>query len=476
MSNYTAEERIKACSKIYKDFEKSNLDLTTGGKFALYLIATSHFEIRDNNYELLKEFFANEDLNNLDTPGHMATITNYVGDAIRNVIEAVKTGDNTKIEYVLTENKEVLLSEEMNKLVESVSKFLRGINYDDAVFAYNVVVGEKLNNVSKELNIVGEKLDNIANVLKDQNQPSTLSELTFDNAEITPVMKTVRMNSREYTWNQAYELMEKQLVPKANVGRAVLLRGVPGTGKTTMALEFVDRYNKKNNFKDNMKFISFNNNTTYNDFIYGTMAVNGKFVEQAGIFKELCDEALKHPEKMYFCVIDEFTRGNTATILGEALTGMERRNTPISLGQFRGKSLIVPNNICIIATMNSRDKSTINIDQALLDRFIVLDIEPMWMNMGCIDALASNLGEYNEENLKSLVDIMAKIDETLVKNGDDKFRIGTRAIQRCMDYTELKSAVRNRILPRLIDANNDREINSDLSDNIKALKQLVDNL
>ena len=460
------DNRVQRVKEVIQNLEKVGLvQIGIGTKFALYLESTCNFTIKDDNFELLKLLVGTENISKLEMDDQWKIVSDNLKTVYLNIINAIKSGDNEKVAQEINENKELILGERLLDGLEDLVKILSTSRVEDSLFVYNLFVGNKLDAIKNALEKLAEhgtyKNDTQVEIQTDDEK------MSFDNTELEPVMKSVRLNNTEYTWDDAYELIKGQV----EYGHCILLRGVPGTGKTTMALEFVDRFNKENKQSENMKFISFTKNTNSSDFIYGVVSTEDGWIGQSGVFKQLCDEAIKHPEKMYFMVIDEFTRGDTAAVLSEALTGMDRRNTPISLGRYKEK-LIVPDNICIIATMNSGDQSTIEIDQAVLDRFYVLNVEPIWMNESGLDVLCAGLGikpcTSEKDTFKVLYDTMKDLDGYMVKRGDLMSRIGTRAIQKCKNFKGLRVAVESRIIPRL-------DVN-EYGDYIKELTKFVDTL
>lgn len=157
--------------------------------------------------------------------------------------------------------------------------------------------------------------------------------------------------------------------------RQVIFYGPPGTGKTFIAQRLAKILTQQ---PHRIELIQFHPSYTYEEFIEGLRPdlVGDEGVQQLtvkvqpGIFTLLCEEARKpeNQEKSYVLIIDEINRANTAKVFGELLYTLEYRNTPIPL-PYSKKKLIVPENIYIVGTMNTTDRSLAQIDFALRRRF-----------------------------------------------------------------------------------------------------------
>ena len=242
-----------------------------------------------------------------------------------------------------------------------------------------------------------------------------------------------------------YEL--ESLISSLEVKKALLLSGVPGTGKTKIMLALLNELTSGDDTK--FKVVSFSQNTEYGDFIGGITSVNGEWKYKDGVLTEMCKIANKDRTNKYYLGIDEMSRGNTEAIFGELMTGIEHRDTIITLNN--GMELVIPSNLYIIGTMNTFDGSTKILDEATLERFTNYSIEPQWNNK-YIEWICSKNSKHEDikHRLKNISKNMKEINKIIADDaalGEDKV-IGTRSISGIdLTFTNLKNAVLNQLMP-----------------------------
>jgi 5-methylcytosine-specific restriction protein B len=167
--------------------------------------------------------------------------------------------------------------------------------------------------------------------------------------------------------------------------KQVILYGPPGTGKTFIAQKFASTFLCDPDPKTpRIQTVQFHPSYSYEDFVEGYRPTTGPrgemvFELRDGPLKKIADAAstsaylhlsrpLDHPERPYVLIIDEINRANLSKVLGELFYLLEYRNESIQL-QYSNEQFAVPDNLYIIGTMNTADRSIATVDAALRRRF-----------------------------------------------------------------------------------------------------------
>lgn len=172
----------------------------------------------------------------------------------------------------------------------------------------------------------------------------------------------------------------------------VVLQGPPGTGKTMIAEEIAksDFFN----YDPKSQFVQFHPNTTYESFVRG---IEPDFSnEEELVFKgvdgplaEVCEKAKEDEDKNQILVIDEINRADLGKVLGEAIRLFEysKLREEGKVGPVRTtystyengsekNSLTLKDNVFVLGTMNTADRSIAILDFAIRRRFAFLTMWP----------------------------------------------------------------------------------------------------
>jgi Cdc6-like AAA superfamily ATPase len=178
--------------------------------------------------------------------------------------------------------------------------------------------------------------------------------------------------------------------------KQIILQGPPGTGKTYTAKDLAEFVvsGEVNSVKEEqaiyidssaqIEIIQFHPAYTYEDFIRGivTEPIGDKinYTPKDKLFLELVNKAIDDVDKKpYVLIIDEINRANLSSVLGELIYALEYRgqNFKSMYADKKGKfELKIPDNLFIIGTMNTADRSVGHIDYALRRRFAFYDVLP----------------------------------------------------------------------------------------------------
>jgi 5-methylcytosine-specific restriction enzyme B len=288
--------------------------------------------------------------------GYESTPTKQI-KAIYEVTKGIhNTPSGEQIEFELLEKLEIPVHWNELKNIKALESCEVFINNQGSLFKLTEYEYDIIREVIDNKNIITEKLLSNTKTVKynfvnDVDKPF-ISEMDF--------LQTVALLKRK---------------------KNIILQGPPGVGKTFIARKIA--YQIMEEVKDsNIEMVQFHQSYSYEDFIQGLRPTKGGFDLKDGVFYSFCQRAQAHPEKPFFFIIDEINRGNLSKIFGELMMLIEpdKREEKFALkltyAEDEDDKFYVPNNLFIIGTMNTADRSLAIVDYALRRRFAFVTLQP----------------------------------------------------------------------------------------------------
>lgn len=219
-------------------------------------------------------------------------------------------------------------------------------------------------------------------------------------------------------------------------------------------------------------------------------STTSQFKIQDGFFLRVCAEAVNNPNSQYVILLDEINRCNVPKVMGDLLTTLERSKRAqweSSHGGYWNLSkcqvvtlpnsqrlFFVPDNVYVVATMNTTDRSVAPLDAALRRRFAFVRLWPKGFNSSCSateviqawrddprcdEEVCTQLKE-EESHLSQSLSAWAKLNEKLRARGPDAMLGHSYLFDLATDLASAESSEHAdivahhwnyHILPQLID-------------------------
>lgn len=225
--------------------------------------------------------------------------------------------------------------------------------------------------------------------------------------------------------------------------------------------------------------VSFNSLRKYYENPQNALIPNRTYAK--GIYNYLLEKGLKAidyssemSQKNFVLIIDEINRGNISKIFGELITLIEddkrlgEENEIIVTLPYSGEQFGVPPNLYIIGTMNTADRSLVQLDTALRRRFEFEEMMPKYHETDNLKALKDsekiqklewgNSGKVDEFDLSLF---LFKLNEKISEQYDREHQIGHSFLMKVnsilkegydndsKELYSLKRAWENKIMPLL---------------------------
>lgn len=279
----------------------------------------------------------------------------------------------------------------------------------------------------------------------------------------------------------------------------MILYGPPGTGKTynsvIYAVAICEHSNKKklqdeiysikkerysdvlSRYRDyidkgRIAFTTFHQSYSYDDFIEGIKpnlkddSGSISYCIESGIFKKFCEKASLHTSSQDYhglknenCVfiIDEINRGNISKIFGELITLIEdskrsgASETITATLPYSKDIFYVPENVYIVGTMNTADRSIALMDTALRRRFEFIEMMP---DTNVLDNLGIGIIQIGNTEL-NISKMLSVINQRIELLYDREHTIGHAFFTKLAEVNNenflesLASIFQNKVIPLL---------------------------
>jgi MoxR-like ATPase len=195
----------------------------------------------------------------------------------------------------------------------------------------------------------------------------------------------------------------------------IVLQGPPGTGKTFVAERLARLLVSET--QGNWSVVQFHPSYSYEDFMIGIRpkVINDTlaFDLEKGRFLEFCKDAAAAPTaNPFILIIDEINRADLSRVFGELMYLLEYRDKDIPLAS--GTPFHIPENVFLIGTMNTADRSIALVDHALRRRFTFMHLGPDY------DVLTKHLAAHNLSP-SPLIEVLKSVNAAIA---DRNYQIG----------------------------------------------------
>jgi MoxR-like ATPase len=279
-----------------------------------------------------------------------------------------------------------------------------GVN-SEAYFGYN----DKVNELKHQYNLQPQEMDIIL-TLAGRRWP--IKGWGLCNERFQEIYDEMKFADETDFPLELIKNWKKRLLRKKHI----IIQGPPGTGKTFVAIRLAKLL--VSGKYDRVDVVQFHPSYSYEDFIQGLrpkpsgQAIIFELVD--GRFVEFCRQAREDSkENPWVLIIDEINRADLSRVFGELMYLLEYRDQEIPLAS-GGDKFKIPENVYIIGTMNTADRSIALIDHALRRRFSFIRLTPDY------EVLRRHLEKFDHP-AESLIAALKELNRTI---DDPNYEVG----------------------------------------------------
>lgn len=198
--------------------------------------------------------------------------------------------------------------------------------------------------------------------------------------------------------------------------KQAILYGPPGTGKTFLA-KHLAKYLTAGG-EGLVEMVQFHPAYAYEDFIQGLRpqlddAGRLRYQMIPGRFLTFCQRAKERGQPCVL-IIDEINRANLSSVFGELMYLLEYRRQTVKLAT-TGEEFTIPDEVRLIGTMNTADRSIALVDHALRRRFAFISLQPNF------EVLRRYHHTTTDFNLAGLINLLTRLNRTI---NDPHYEVG----------------------------------------------------